>query len=303
MNVLIIGLGSIAKKHIKSLKELVPEVSFFALRSHKNAQKIEGIENIFSYDEINDNDFDFIIISNPTNKHKETISKLIDFKIPLFIEKPLFDSLDNDELVKKLDESDIQNYIACNLRFLDSINFVKNYIKGKRVNEVNIYCGSFLPDWRPGVDFRTVYSANKNMGGGVHIDLIHEIDYTYWIFGEPIKVHSIQKNHSHLAISATDYANFVFIYEKFCVNIILNYYRRDAKRTFEVVMEEGTITADLIKNEVEYNGEIIFSSKQKIIDTYKVQLDYYINHILKSKEKQLNSITEAYQILKLCMEN
>src|SRR5690606_14944767 len=128
----------------------------------------------------------YIIISNPTFKHKETIVNLLPLGLPLFIEKPLFDKLDGEFLLHAIKEKNLITYVACNLRFLDCLKFIKDFILGKRINEVNIYCGSYLPDWRQGVNFREIYSANKDMGGGVHIDLIHEIDYANWIFGNPI---------------------------------------------------------------------------------------------------------------------
>src|SRR5690606_19349874 len=140
-------------------------------------------------------------------------------------------------------------------------------IAGERVNEVNVYCGSYLPDWRPGVDFRKVYSANKELGGGVHIDLIHELDYVFWLWKEPRKTRAFFSNTSSLDISAFDYANYLWTYDGFSVSIVLNYYRRDPKRTLEIVTEQATYQVDLLNNTIEKNGEIVFSSQQRINDT------------------------------------
>ena len=90
--VLIIGLGSIAKKHIIALRSLSEEFEIFALRSSLNASKYEDVINIFNLDDIV---FDFAIISNPTYLHFKYIKLLASKSIPLFIEKPAVHSLDN----------------------------------------------------------------------------------------------------------------------------------------------------------------------------------------------------------------
>ena len=302
MKILIIGLGSIASKHISALKQIDPNAELYALRSSKNTNKIQGVNNIFSLDVLKVLQIDFVIISNPTSAHYETLKSLVSFKIPLFIEKPLFSELDNGKLVRKIQENNIITYVACNLRFLDCLRFSKKYIEQKRINEVNIYCGSYLPDWRPGTDYRLGYSANKELGGGVHIDLIHEIDYAYWFFGKPKIVTKMFSNVSSLDISANDYANYLLGYDSFNTSVILNYFRRDAKRTLEIILEDETILVDILKNKVYRNDDVIFESDKTIVDTYKDQLRFFIDEIV-SKKKKFNTVEEAYEILEICLQN
>lgn len=305
MNILIVGLGSIARKHISAIRELVPEARIYALRSSTSAHDIDGIVNIYGLEDINVR-FDFAIVSNPTSMHAETIEKLIGLEIPLFIEKPVFGDLGHEDLVEKVSSSGILNYVACNLRFLESVRFLHDYIKDhpeRRVNEVNVYCGSYLPDWRPGADYRQCYSAIPELGGGVNIDLIHDIDYIYWIFGKPEDSVSISRNVSSLGIRAIDYANYVLLYPGFTASIVLNYYRRDYKRTIEVVFDDGTWLVDLKQNIVtDANGTVIFRGMNKPLDTYKSQMAYFLDLILKGKKAE-NSINEAYEVLKICLEN
>lgn len=305
MKVLIIGLGSIAKKHINSLRNIDAKTEIYALRSSKSTSNLEGIVDIYNIDEVDMPTVDFVIISNPTAMHYETIRQVCDYKKPLFIEKPLFSEITDktEALVKKITENKQITYVACNLRFLEALQFLKKEIQGKRINEVNVYCGSYLPDWRPNVDFRTVYSANKEQGGGVHIDLIHELDYIYWIFGEPEQTRAFFSNKSSLDISAHDYANYLWTYSQFSVSVVLNYYRRDSKRTIEVVTDLGTYEVDILKNSVDFNKTRIFASQQKTTDTYNSQMRFYINEIMTKKKHQFNTIKEANQILKLCIKD
>ncbi len=303
MKVLIIGLGSIAKKHIVALREIDASVEIIALRSSKEALSIDNIRNVYDWKSVALERPDFILISNPTALHFETLKEAKDFSIPLFIEKPLFPNIGDSQkaLVENIVNRNIPTYVACNLRFLDSIQKASEIITNERINEVNVYCGSYLPDWRPNVDFRTIYSANKEMGGGVHIDLIHELDYIFWLLGNPMKTHHIFKNNSSLEITAVDYANYIWEYECFSVSVILNYYRRDSKRTMELVCDKGSYLVDLLKNNITYNGKEIFSSEQRIQDTYKAQMIYFVDNILKRNIK-FNTINDGYKVLELCLK-
>ena len=303
MKVLIIGLGSIARKHIAALKEIDAGVEIYALRSDRNAVLVDSVINLYDIKECRQ-DFDFAIISNPTSLHANSIKSILRLNIPMFIEKPVFESLGYEELLKDIAEKGIKTYVACNLRFLESLRYLHDYIRNnpqRRINEVNVYCGSYLPEWRPGTDYRKCYSAIPELGGGVHIDLIHDIDYVYWIFGKPSSYQGICRNVSSLDIRAIDYANYQLIYPGFTASIILNYYRRDYKRTLEVVFEDDTWTVDLKENAIcNSKGGVIFKGKNSPLDTYRAQLEYFIDLVVNGGNPE-NNINMAYDILKICL--
>lgn len=306
MNILIIGLGSIANKHIAALIKLKIDFKIYALRSKPNALSQNGVENIYSLDNINVV-FDFAIISNPTYLHYEYIEKLAKKGIDLFIEKPAIHSLDNyEKLIKIVNDNNIKTYVACNLRFHPCLKFLRDRINSEKliINEVNVYCGSYLPNWRPGADFRKNYSAIASMGGGVHLDLFHELDYTTWLLGLPNRSKSILKSNSSLAIDSVDYANYILEYDTFTANIILNYYRRKPKRQIEIVLENETWKVDLINNEIKNDvNELLFKDYTfDIRETYATQLEYYIN-CLKYDQVPMNSFSESIEILKICLKN
>ena len=306
MNILIVGLGSIARKHIEAIQFLNYNATIYALRSTNNIVQERGIINVFSLDNL-DITFDFAIISSPTHLHFKHIQLLAEKNIPLFIEKPAVHSLDKSaELISLIEAKNLITYVACNLRFHPSVLFINEYIKTvpNRINEVNVYCGSYLPDWRPGKDFRKIYSANENMGGGVHLDLFHEFDYTTWIFGKPIKSSSNKRSVSSLEINAVDYANYCLEYNNFTANIVLNYYRKKTKRTIEIVLDNQIINVDLVKNIIsDENDQILFqSSNFEMINTYYDQMKYFVN-CLKQNVKPMNSLKESIEILKIVLQN
>lgn len=303
MKILIVGLGSIAHRHVEALRLLDQQAELYALRNNRECSIEAGVNNLYDLGEAKEISFDFAIISNPSSMHIETIDKLLFLKCPLFIEKPLSDVMNAGEIIRKIKDLGILTYVACNLRFLDALVFVKDFLKTayKRINEVNIYCGSFLPDWRPGVDFRNCYSAREDMGGGVHLDLIHEIDYAYWLFGRPQHVCKTFKSSSSLNISAVDYANYCLEYERFCASIVLNYYRRDYKRTLEIVFDDCTWLVDLERNCVTQGDHVIFQSEKRVRDTYLKQMQYFVNLVKTDQSGSFNSIDMAYDILDIAL--
>lgn len=303
MKGLIIGLGSIARKHIDAIRSIDPGIELYALRSGRGGSDVDGVENI--YEPFSDWDnFDFVIVSNPTSLHATTLKRLDFSSVPLFIEKPVVGSITDSQIISELDKSGRLTYVACNLRFLECLGYIKNYINGRpeaRINEVNVYCGSYLPDWRPGVDYRKTYSAIPELGGGVNIDLIHEIDYVCWLFGLPEKSRGLCASRSSLGISAIDYANYVMVYPEFIASVTLNYFRRDYKRVLEIVFDNDTWSVDLAKNKItDSHGKTVFESENKIIDTYLTQMDYFINLIRKGSRPENDAMT-AFEVLKICM--
>ena len=306
MLVLIIGLGSIAKKHILALRTLEPNIEIFALRSNNSVELIEGIINIKYFSELPTKP-DFAIISNPTSYHKITIEQLLKYNISMFIEKPAFHSLNGvNELVKSVENSKLVNYVACNFRFHPCIEYLKGELPNinMAINEINVYCGSYLPDWREGNDFKKNYSSISALGGGVHLDLIHEIDYVIWLLGEPRSSNILKSNKSSLKIESIDYANYLLEYNDYYVSIVLNYYRRDPKRCLEIIFEEETWTVDLLKSNIINNrGDIIFQSENfSIQETYYNQLKYYVEK-LKLGIMPMNTLLESMVALKIVLQN
>jgi predicted dehydrogenase len=306
LKVLIIGLGSIAQKHIDAIKKINQSASIYALRSSIDAKAFTNIIDLYNLADV-PNDIDFILITNPTSLHSRTILNVIDFKKPLFIEKPVFDSIiNNEEIVRLIEQKNIKTYVGCNLRFHPALNFIKNYLNSdnSKINEVNVYCGSYLPNWRPLQDYTKSYSANQKLGGGVHLDLIHELDYTIWIFGKPINYNSIKRKVSNLLIDTFDYANYNLSYPDFNVSITLNYYRSTPKRQIEIVLETETLICNLLTSTIlNSENKIIFTDNEfDFSKTYLNQMNYFIDN-LKNEYIYMNNIHESFEILKIALND
>ena len=304
MIVLIEGLGSIAQKHITVLRELIPNVVIYGLRSSTNSNEVVGITSVYSYEQLSIKP-DFIIICTPTQFHREGIRNAMKMGVPLMIEKPTFHTINETDavLINELDQKKIKTYVACNLRFHPVLIALNELLKENknRINELNVYCGSYFPDWRPKRDYKNVYSAKNDVGGGIHLELIHELDYTLWLFGVPLNSKRVLSSKSSIDIEAVDYAHYLLEYQTFFATITLNFYRRKIKRSIEILFENDTWTVDLINSLITNDkNEIIFSSDFKVIDTYLLQMQHMLD-IVNNKAESLNSIHNAIDTLKICL--
>ncbi|MDD5041842.1 MAG: Gfo/Idh/MocA family oxidoreductase [Candidatus Peribacteraceae bacterium] len=325
MNILIVGLGSIAKKHVAALRATETDATIFALRSSPDAEVFENVRNIRTLEELPVTP-DFAIISNPTHLHLPSIRQMLPLRCPLFIEKPVVRTVAEAEQLLTLLPADAVTYVACHLRHHPCLQFVREQLLARRpqVNEVSAYCGSFLPEWVPGKDWKKSFRFDPAQSGGVHMELIHEMDYIHWVFGTPAAVSGTVRSVSSLhmpapfgsaqgALSdewsraergverAPDFAHYVLTYDTFAATITLNYYRRDAKRTLEIVFGDQTWLVDLLRFTVEANGKQVFFSPLKTPDLYRLQMEYFLR-CLKTGGQPMNSVQEACGVLRAALQ-
>lgn len=301
MKSLLIGMGSIAQKHLEALRRLEPECEVIALRSGHSNRNTEGIQNIYSWQEV-PGDLDFVMICNPTSEHYEAIENSAKLGVPLFIEKPPLMHVNGVEgLLQKLQAQKVRTYTAFPFRFHPVIQWLKQNLTNRRVLEVQAYCGSYLPDWRPDRNYREVYSARCELGGGVHLDLIHELDYLLYLFGEPKGIQSYRSKVSDLEINSSDVAHYWMQYKTFNASVLLNYYRRHPKRSLEIVMDEDTWTADLLVQTItDPKGKLLFQDDKPLTETFYHQMKYFLDG-LHQEEAYMNSLPESLKTLEYCL--
>ena len=188
-----------------------------------------------------------------------------------------------------------------NLRFNPVINFLKKKIKSKKIWNVNVFCGSYLPNWRKNIDYRKSYSSIKSLGGGVVLDLSHELDYVQWLFGKIKIEHSKSKKLSNLEIETDDFMNLVGKTKRVpSIQITLNYFGRHPVRRILIDGKNISIEADLNKKKI-----ILYEGNKKKIYNFNnsTRNDEYKNQhlaILKNKSaNQLCTFDEGKQIVDL----
>ena len=283
-------------------KEGVYEFEIDVLRSGMGKQLdeylLKNINREYSYEDNLAENYDVAFITNPTSMHFKTIKKYVKNVKHMFIEKPIFDDIfyNIDEL--ELSESN-EYYIACPLRYSAVLQYVKKNIDCNEAIAVRSISSSYLPDWRPTIDYRYTYSANRELGGGVSIDLIHEWDYLTWLFGMPTDVYSVIGKYSLLEINSDDSALYIGKNEKLTFELHLDYYGRKELRTLQIFLPDETIEVDIIKSQISYlkTGKIIDLSEHR--DSYQVRELKHFFDIVEGRVKNDNDVNHALNVLRL----
>ena len=280
-SVLISGYGSIGRRHVNILSKLVKKKNLTILTN----QKISNFRTIKTLKALKEVNPDYIVICNPTSDHLKKI-KFIEKNCKnktVLIEKPLFSKPDKINLKKN------KYFVGYNLRFDPIINFLRSKIRYQKIWNVNIFCGSYLPNWRKNIDYKQSSSAKKKFGGGVLLDLSHELDYVQWLFGKIKIEHCKSKKLSNLGIETDDFLNLVGKTKKVpSIQITLNYFTRE--RTRQVFIDGNNISmqADLIKKNVVY-----YQGNKKRIYNFKnleKNLDYKKQHLAILKKKSIEKL-------------
>jgi len=248
IKILVVGYGSIGQRHTRLLKELGYPVAIVSRYLTNYSPLYPNLDKALL--EWNPN---YVVIANRTNEHYESLSILAatQFEGLVLIEKPLFSKyLDIPE------HKFTQAAVAYNLRFHPLLQQLRSIVSNSpKVISVNIYIGSYLPDWRSTIDYRQSYSAFTEQGGGVLRDLSHELDYIQWIFGDWKCLTARGGKFSDLEIKSDDVYSILMETERaYLVSIHMNYLNRTPHREIIVNTVDQTIQLDLIQNSMTING-------------------------------------------------
>jgi len=305
----IIGFGSIGSRHLLNIADVLNErqLSFSVdlIRSTRGSELDSRFcslvnEVYFSYENVPD-DYDVVFITNPPHLHYDTIKAFASKTRHMFIEKPVFDNANITLQELGLKKEGVY-YVACPLRYTRIIQYIKSEIEPSSVFSVRVICSSYLPEWRPGVDYRRTYSADAKQGGGVSIDLIHEWDYLKYLFGLPTTMFNLRGRFSNLEISSDDLSVYIAEYDQMLVEVHLDYFGRKNIREIQLFTETDTIVGDILTNEIRYlkSGKVIsFSDSRNAFQRREIS---YFFDILEGKEENHNDIAGAMATLRLVEE-
>jgi predicted dehydrogenase len=257
---LVAGCGSIGKRHIKNLlalgvREIIACDPWASRR--EEVQAALGISVVASFAEITDRMPNAVVIAAPTSLHLSLAAEAAEHGMHLFIEKPLASSWDGIEsLITLANDKDLISLVGCNLRFHPGLLTIKRLIGERavgRITAARIAVGQYLPDWHPWEDYRRSYSARADLGGGVILDAIHEIDYARWLLGDVQGVFCLAGKLSGLEIDTEDSAALLLRFTDGALGEIhLDYVQRAYHRTCQIIGDEGTIHWDYTTGQVRW---------------------------------------------------
>jgi predicted dehydrogenase len=312
LKILVIGYGSIGKRHIKNLLS-IPNIEVIVLtkqKSHDSILKKCSVHHILKNCILEKPSV--AIIANNSSDHIEIALKLAKEGIDLFIEKPLSNNLKNiRELSKTVKSKKLLTMIGCNLRFHPCIKKIKQIIDKKTIGKilsVQIESGSYLPDWHPNENYQKSYASRNDLGGGVILTCIHEIDYLYWFFGMPDSIVSQNGKYSDLKINVEDLSLSIIKFPKnFLAELHLDYFQRPDIRKCKIIGTKGTIMWNSKSNQVKlYNSRKNHWTIKLAVKNYS-RNDMYVDEIkhflncIKQRKQTINPLHEGIETLRIAL--
>jgi predicted dehydrogenase len=255
--VLIAGLGSIGRRHLHNLLSLgVTDIQLLRTKSEQ-LDEAPTLTVHTSLEKALASQPDVILICNPTAHHMDIAIPAASAGCNIFIEKPLSHTWEQvDSLLEIAREKDLVGLVGFDLHFDPGLRKVRQLIAAGvigHVTSLQAQVGQYLPDWHPWENYRTGVSASVKMGGGVVLDLIHELDYVRWLMGNAQEIGCMSGKVSSLEIETEDTASIMLRFASGAIGTInLDYVQRTLSRSCRVVGEEGTIAWNLVAQRVSW---------------------------------------------------
>lgn len=308
--VLLVGFGSIGKRHLSNIKKLQPQLKLAVLRSRCGEEPIVGCDVVSGLEAALAFQPKAAFICNPSSFHLSIATELAKVGVHLFIEKPLTNNSEGlEEFIRVVHSAKIRAMVGYNLRFSQSLCALKGLVQCReygRALHVIAEVGQYLPDWRPENDYRTTVSARSKMGGGALLELSHELDYLSWIFGEPVKVSGQLLKVSDLEIDVEDLvlANICFekAHQKINSSIHLDLLQRKPYRSCKVICEKATLVWDAIEDCVKVHQKegvtTVFQGDKERNHTYEQELLQFMSCIETGSASPI-SVEEGQRVIRL----
>jgi predicted dehydrogenase len=313
LKALVVGYGSIGKRHIENLSKY-KNIQILVCTQRKNDYFLKKRKcKIFNSIESSLKEGpDIALITNESSNHIFTCIKLAKKNIDLFIEKPLSNSIKKvDELTNIVKKKKLITQMGFPLRFHPCLKEIRKIILEKNLGDIifiNIQNGSYLPDWHLGEDYRKNYAARDDLGGGVLFTSTHELDYLSWIFGNVSEVFSITGKYSNLEIKSDDLSTILM---KFKNNVIaeihLDFFQKPKIRDCKIVGTKGVIYWNFDQNIIRYfdfkNEKWVNRLKLNKYNNnsmYEEELKHFLNCV-KKRQKSINDIFEGKKNIEIAL--
>jgi len=251
MRILIAGLGSIGRRHLRNL-QAVGEGDILLYRTGRSTLPDAELDGLPVYDELQealDQKPQAVIVSNPTALHLDVAIPAAQAGCHLLIEKPVSHNLERlDVLQATARQTGAHILTGYHFRHHPGLGTVREHLLSGAIGRplsAHSHWGEYLPAWHPWEDYRQAYSARQDLGGGVILTLSHPIDYLRWMCGEIEACFAFTRRSGALEIEVEDTAEILLRFKNdMLANLHLDYNQRPSTHTLEIIGTEGTLIWD-----------------------------------------------------------
>ncbi|MBP7040301.1 MAG: Gfo/Idh/MocA family oxidoreductase [Chloroflexi bacterium] len=251
MRFLIVGLGSIGRRHLRNLRAL-GETDILLYRTHRATLPDDDLEGLPVYTDLAEalaEKPQGVIIANPTAAHLSTALPAARAGANLLIEKPVSHTLEGlEQLREALSQNNCRAIVGFHFRYHPVLGEIRSLLAEGSLGWAlsgRAHWGEYLPGWHPWEDYRVSYAARADLGGGVTNTLSHPFDYLRWMLGEIVSVSAELSKLSDLELDVEDNTEALLEFANGArVAVHLDYYQQPPSHTLELTCERGRILWD-----------------------------------------------------------
>jgi predicted dehydrogenase len=291
MHILIVRLGSIGRLHLGILRALDPAPRITIWRHEQPAaaaERLDGVAIVHDLDSSLAAAPDAALLCGPASEHVEIARLLAERGIHLFIEKPISDRAEGvTELIALCARQHLVLMAGYCLRFHPAVAGLRAAVAAGaigRVLHVQAEVGQMLAERRPGASVASMVGARAQFGGGVLLELSHEIDYLCWVLGRPDAVSASLARLGEQTLDTEDCADLLLEFPGGVrATIHLDWLSQPARRSCTIIGTEGTLRADLQAGSLDCfeaaTGtwrRIVPAAPDPIAATYRLEIEHFL---------------------------
>ncbi|OLC36860.1 MAG: hypothetical protein AUH84_00470 [Thaumarchaeota archaeon 13_1_40CM_4_38_7] len=250
---LVIGCGSIGERHLRNLKKIGVRKILVYDKDHRVLDKLSEEYNAKIFYDLNSAltyEPNFSIICTHPNSHVMLANACVNANSHVFVEKPLSSNLSGVvSMLKRARSKNLQVAVGYNLRFDQSLQFVKNKLMKSGIGSP----ASITSQWGNNIKFWKSYKKNHHYvlrkGGGIILEDSHEYDYVRWLLDDEVKSVYCQTIKSTAIKTETEsLASIILKFKRGTIaNLILDYMRPEWERNCHIIAEKGDIRCEYRK--------------------------------------------------------
>jgi len=304
MKVLIAGLGSIGRRHLRNLLALGERdiVLYRTRRATLPDDELVGfpVETDLAA-ALGKHKPEAVIVANPTALHLDIAVAAADAGCSILLEKPIAHELEHvDELGAALKRGGGRLLVGFQFRFHPTLRKAARLLEQGEIGRplsFHVHWGEFLPGWHPWEDFKQSYAARPDLGGGVILTLTHPLDYIRMLLGE---VESLWAFASalNLGLEVEDAAEIGLKMANGAIGSVhLDYNQQPPGHRWEMVGANGTLKWDNSAGALE-----MYSSGKKTWESYAPPEDFERNSMFLEEMRHFLAVARR-EVEPLCSLN
>lgn len=263
LHILIIGAGSVGKRHARNLHFAGCKISFIDPRADRLEEIERELQIVSVYSNLHQipdpRKFHGVVVASPTAFHKEHTLWSIKSGLPTLLEKPAAMSMvQANEIQKATMQYNVPVLLGYSWRWWPPLKKVKKLLEDKKVGElrhIQFHMSAHLADWHPWEPYQSFY-VKKDLGGGALLDESHWIDLMIWLLGRPESVRGTVSKLSNLEIETDDNVDIICTYPGANVTIHLDLFGRPHEKFIRFVGDSGTIIWSASPNRISFSDKL-----------------------------------------------